>query len=874
MKSPVLLAFLAGVCFLPSTGRSQFYAPDTEYHDPVQRLFVVEAARVLAWWMDPSGTNLAEVTYSTTTKPDQSTVWEIRWLSGKGAPVKVGTISYDAAVLKQGPEFYRAVFKELWLKDWKNPPSLDIHETTEAFWRGAARMGVSREASLQAAQELIRGRDKTPERKWMPELAGLLTHASLPGYGVMTTLDRVILARGAAWLAFAEYLTSARLDALWAPVLFQAGRERPAAQLWQASVPTKMEQATSQQEGWNMWLRQPSSKDVFLFATGSNNVAMAMPMLAYDARVNGSGKTLAELMPIIVGSPGQLAALHNYAPLFATSTSISGGRILEGAWPVYSRRAWLDLLSAWSPAANDYSSYLKTLGEATNAVRKALEERPETDPSLVGVRELAPLLALAHTEGVGKLVPTPVATARDLLNYGWEQTGWQMGARYSFVRFRWGVPELAEPIYKIVTGNAEGLMPFFSRERDAKIQNYRECLKRLQLVEGLCHLVGFSTPPTDSDDETLEGARLFVKRAWMRPLDFDWQARALWDMNAITNIPELILSLHEQGGCFAASEALGYLAPLKREALRQVPQGAQLKYSLAESLPQPTVLKVKAMFDEKFRDMDNFSRGQEYERLYWQNPDAGLEGRVIHNYLASASFKSARRFYSQARANFEDPVAFSSGAGAELFVAGYCIDDAELRKQAMEDSSSGSYVDMAMHLWEAAIHDQSTELANGVNELVERYEDAKGADAPAKRLRKFLPLLPALRDPTHASRREALEFFGKDGSWTILRFIWIEKFKLPVQDAIVLLGGRENSPLNQVIIAYLEKDQRKALGALNQLIAAGSTRGEQDVLALCLYNRLHPVSPPHEEPDLKPAGATTIRQAVLEKLKSSGRLKE
>src|ERR1039457_1368231 len=124
MKSPVS-SVLACAFFLGCLGNldAQFYAPNTEYHDPVQRVFPVEAARVLAWWADPSGTNLAEVTYDVATKPGQSTSWEIRWLAPNGKLKKSATVSYQGELLKAGPEFYRSIFKQLWSVGWHQPKS-------------------------------------------------------------------------------------------------------------------------------------------------------------------------------------------------------------------------------------------------------------------------------------------------------------------------------------------------------------------------------------------------------------------------------------------------------------------------------------------------------------------------------------------------------------------------------------------------------------------------------------------------------------------------------------------------------------------------------------------------------------------------------
>jgi hypothetical protein len=373
---------------------------------------------------------------------------------------------------------------------------------------------------------------------------------------------------------------------------------------------------------------------------------------------------------------------------------------------------------------------------------------------------------------------------------------------------------------------------------------------------------------------SLASARLLVKRCWLRTGDFQWQVRALWDANAIPDIPDLIQSLRDQGGYAGKVVAVDYLSGLNEQTLRKIPGGTELKDSLADSLPHPTVLKARALYDRKFSKLNDFARAQEYERWYWANPECGLEDRLINDYIQAGAFKAARHFYTEARENFQDSVKFSNNAGLDLFVLGLCLPDDQLRKDALEDSASASYCDMLMHIWEAAYRDKPKEIAADASELVERYEQNQGVDSMGRRLLKFLPLLPGLRDPKHPSRREALEFFGKEPSWTMLRFIWIEKFKMPVADAIVLLGGKENDPLRRLIIGYLEKDEDKETQAGEQIHAGAPIRHENMVLVACLHSRLRPSPHAEEMPELKPPGACSTRQLVRDKLKASGRLKE
>ncbi len=280
---------------------------------------------------------------------------------------------------------------------------------------------------------------------------------------------------------------------------------------------------------------------------------------------------------------------------------------------------------------------------------------------------------------------------------------------------------------------------------------------------------------------------------------------------------------------------------------------------------------MEALYDKKIRGLNNFDRAKVLEGLYWQNPDSGIGPRILGNYAASGAVKSASRFYSQSRANILDPVRFSNGMGKSVYLLGYAMKDDRIRQWAMVDSECGSYSDFLIQIWDAAAHDDAKRMEKIVEMLVERYEEGKSGDLPGRRLAEFLPLLPALRDSRHADRRKAIEFFGRKDDWTILRWIWIQRFQMSAADAADFLGGRENDVFRLFLIAIQEKDQAKALDLLNKFGGSRSVIDERTVLAVCLYYPLHGGWPPLDETDLKPADASSIRQAVLAKLKRAGR---
>src|SRR5262249_34468733 len=143
-------------------------------------------------------------------------------------------------------------------------------------------------------------------------------------------------------------------------------------------------------------------------------------------------------------------------------SSIGGGHLLDGAWPPFSRGAWIGLLASYEPAPGDFQGYLGVLKSTQAALKQAADKAVEgQDDCLAGFKECAPVLRVARQAGEGPLIPAGTVTARDLLNYGWEMAGLQMGGRYRFVQVRWGIREQARPILQAAGAAVPGWMPFF-----------------------------------------------------------------------------------------------------------------------------------------------------------------------------------------------------------------------------------------------------------------------------------------------------------------------------------------------------------------------------------------------------------------------------
>jgi len=143
--------------------------------------------------------------------------------------------------------------------------------------------------------------------------------------------------------------------------------------------------------------------------------------------------------------------------------------------------------------------------------------------------------------------------------------------------------------------------------------------------------------------------------------------------------------------------------------------------------------------------------------------------------------------------------------------------------------------------------------------------------AVCSRLINFLPLLPGLRTASNPAREDALDYWEGDTRCMILAFMWVDKFKLQKPEAVRLLGGTEgDNSFRDFLLSYLVRDKQKALADLNDLITSAGVRTEEVVLAACLYNRLEALAPPHDEPDLKPAEVTSLKQVVQEKKRGKG----
>ncbi|HAB18988.1 MAG TPA: hypothetical protein PLX89_14200 [Verrucomicrobiota bacterium] len=193
-----------------------------------------------------------------------------------------------------------------------------------------------------------------------------------------------------------------------------------------------------------------------------------------------------------------------------------------------------------------------------------------------------------------------------------------------------------------------------------------------------------------------------------------------------------------------------------------------------------------------------------------------------------------------------------------------CTADQELRRAAMEDSACGSASDLQLHVWEAAVRGDPKNVRAAATAIVERYPDGRNTEG-WQRISEFIDLLPALADPKHVDRERALDFFGRDNTAVVLRWIWIRHYKLSAEDGIRFLGGREVEYVRKVLALALQKDAKGADAALCDVNAPKTGITAQTIMAYWAFHELNGVSQDIGE-DVMPSSARFTRAAVVDRL--------
>lgn len=871
-----VLAVLTIVYQAPLFG--QFYAPDTEFHDPAQRLFVVEAVRVLAWRENLKGLKVHQITYKTSIGDDRKTSWQLDWLDDHGKSIRHFELSYPESLLTSGPKFYREVFDQLCGKDPSFTVALAEQDMTKRFWEAAESAGLSRADGMKAAFKLTSTKPSLPDQELAPRLAGVLSHTTLPSLGGTVSMDAVLLARSAAWLCLAEHMVksrSAASDALWAPIMLLAGRENAASDLWKNSVgSTAGRFAVGNAPGaWDFFLRRPKAHEVFAFAARPQDRQFAMPVMVYYSSLLQISSTLAEVVPQIFGDDEQgLGRLHDFSAYMSCKAGVGGGHILGGRWPVLAREAWIGLLNEFRAAVPDYTGHVATLKQTVQDFNAALSNREvnrETDASLIGYKAAAPLIEEGYRAGIGQLVPVATVTARDLLNYGWEMTGLQMGERYRLVQHLWGVPERGKPIIEITLHEVSGLNPFFDGKSPGQVKADLQRYDRLQFVHqfSLKNLRLWQFSVWDKSSR-LANARLYVRRCWLGMGHPSYQAFSLVRADGWADIGPMMRRYRAEGGPRHDYGLLYFIMEwLKSGEDKKIEGYEQLRQELSQSLPDVSIMQIEAAAPRKEKKLASFEHAQQMERAFWQRPEMHLFTKIFDEYLRAHAYQAAKRFYDQVEPIINERVLFSNTLGPKRYALAMLEKDRPAMQAALRASSTYSARDLLLEILDCATREDWAGAEKLIADTEERYESFKRPGSSTQQLKGFLPLIPALKDPKHPDREKALDYFARSSYWTALQWFLITKYKLSTEDAVRFLGSMKAGPERRLMVRYLLKDPSGFEQTYTESRKANhkwSTTGF--VLVYYLRNELLEVPVPAQQPDLKPATVQTITQAVAAEL--------
>jgi len=541
-----LLILIAGI----GAARAQSYAPETFFHDPVQRVFPVEMARVLAWRENvASNAGIAEIQYTVACPGDGSAEWSFRWLDANGAVWREAKIRYAAALLRGGAQFYREVARQFLQAEagsqgsrWAPFEPAEAAEIEGAFWEGQGGLGMSRLATLRTAMAGEAAVRHTGDAAAAARHAGVLLACALPGMNRLLTLDSTLAARGAAWLALAESgggVGGAQRP--WAVALWIARRQNQAGDVWLANNapaagsagvppadgatrrPSSEEFSNNKPAGkmpalpgagassqpplvsprdiadatpadaaiawWNFIFTPHTPREACLQSARFDSPAWGVVMLHSMVTATGDITTFAKCLKLVADI--DYDSVHDYA-----------GEILERPlwslnWDVFqwlrlSRREWVAALRACDAAEiNAIPSVAAALEKASAPGADDLTYE-RLDHFSGSFRATADLLRAGYRQGAGALTPVATVTARDLLNHGWEFFGDIFGRRYPFMLAIWGDPRRSPPLTygkEILALIPEFGVFFYGEKWDVSLPRI-DNLDRLQRMEGTgCQLL-------------------------------------------------------------------------------------------------------------------------------------------------------------------------------------------------------------------------------------------------------------------------------------------------------------------------------------------------------------------------------------------------
>jgi len=868
---------LASVLMFTGLADAQFYAPQTDFHDPAQRVFAVEAARVIAWEERAAKPRIAEVVFALKTAPEGETAWKIGWRDEEGAAVRELTVRYAEAELRDGPAWYRNVWRQL-RGEREKGASAPADALLSAFWDGAKAAGLSRMEAIAAAEKLCE--KPVANAVETARLAGCLTHAALPSLSTSTQLDSLLLARAAAWLCRAEELGVADLPDAWAPLLLLAGREKTARELW-AKPAAPREAGTPLIRMWETLITQPPARVGLVAAVQPENREYSAAIFCAYGGVEPAYRDmwielLRDLWPLELRK-----RLHDYGP---TITHGDRNRVPLEDFAARSIRAALEQLKDMPGPPGDID---KVRALAT----KALAAQSEVDVPAPSA-ELRELLNRATAEAAGPLIPTAVATRRDVLNFAWEIAGQQLATLVGRLVTTGGAQLHGEELGAAWIGAISGWDAFQSRI-DAPREEPLADSTRYEFLTGQEIAARLSDRPPIGWETARDLPTVYLRRRWL----VDAHRGVLFAVERDAGngaIAALIRRALGEGGQWV----LGALAvreqyPSYRIGKVQNPaagaplfRGDQSNFDdvldalgLREEIARVSPLSIGSaltLIHRKFADgREPLAHAQALERLHWESGVAFAVEDVMLAYVTANAAAEARRFFSQGVAAVPNRY-MSEITLPEMALALALLEGDDAAAEALLAVSPGLRHHGAGFKLAVARGDiPGAEKA--IATYLEHFPKSWGAWT-LTRLKEWLPLLPALNDRAHPEHRRAVESFPHGHDLLFTQWLLLTRAGLPEKEAVRFLQGGQHEAKDRpresvdprtasLLIAAAKKDAEE----FERTFAENVTRGarENRVLLTWLRAQLRKVPRLPAQPDQRPPGSgwlyEQLRAAVATK---------
>ncbi len=878
------LSLIALFCLAALTprARAQYYAPDTAYHDPVQRVYPVELARILAWLENQKGgPQIAEIKFYTdpasprvrtqrkagqppvTTVTPEEHSWVLDWHDAEGATLRRFRLVYKAELLESGAAFYRdllAQFRAQGATLALDAPASPV--AADPFYDGLADLELNRLFTLRHASARYTDLATTPDTAIARKLAGQLLATSSFGLGGQHTLDTTLAARAAAWLALSE--TDSANNAPWAVLLALNHRTSTALSHWK--------NAPVSPTGWWSHLIEKKYADELCLATVTlEKTAHALPLLTAAARQKISATFYGDCLKIaFANDPQKLLAAYDQAAWLYDDGNVETGHMTGGAWTLNARRDWLAALLAHP--ADHRPAELSDQALATAFQAQKNTERSD-DTSLAGLAEAAPILRAALAEARGPLAPVSIVTLQDLLHHGWEVQALQLGARHLFLNSRYGDQELgAKYRTALASANAElncmlGLDANLKSDSGLATSPAHALLERLEPAGFL--RANLMRAGTTSNSGQIQDYRGFHRSLWISPANsyrcittsFAYPSKI--SPAPVTAHHRFIDLLAAEGNVELCRRALWIVTSGSSLARLQITPEHIAKLTAHLSLSDSLWLKLR---HNDIDAMPDHERARTIETYYWDNPGETLGADVYLAYLFANDTSSAQRFYDQARQQFGGSVAFSNNLGPTRIMRAIIDHDEAGIQTALRDSDTGSAADLVCQIMAAAYRGDPSAVALHAKTSAERYPPSESTKKiyDVREVVSFAALWPALADPQHTDHAKALDHFGATDAWPSFRWLVAEKLNLSLEDKIRFFGGDAAKLPLRLFIAYQHRDATafERLYADYQRPVSRTTHIMAAVIVAHLRAELLKIAPPPSADFTPPEPKLTLQQQL------------